>query len=67
MLEKTLEDSGKSLLDKVGGIKLRGDPINESSFDSYHVRVENYASDCCYGADCGDCDDGDGYCIDPDD
>jgi len=56
----------KNLLAKVSGIHLRGGSINQSAFDSYTHRVESYASDCCYGADCGDCDCG-GYCIDPDD
>ena len=62
MVEKILEVSRKSLLDKVSGISLSGDSIKESTFDSYNARVEAYASDCCYGADCGDCDCG-GYCI----
>ena len=62
MVEKLLETSGKGLLDKVSGISLSGDSIKESAFDSYSTRVEAYASDCCYGADCGDCDCG-GYCI----
>ncbi len=54
----------KTLLDKTSGINLSGDAIRESDFDSYQTRVNNYTSDCCYGADCGDCDCG-GYCIDP--
>lgn len=55
----------ETLLDKVGGIQLRGGPIRDSVFGPYKAKVEAYASDCCYGADCGDCDCG-GYCIDPD-
>lgn len=56
----------ETLLDKVSGIKLRGDSIKSSDFSKYQTKVETCASDCCYGADCGDCIDGDGYCIDPD-
>ena len=53
----------ETLLDKVGGIQLRGESIRDSDFSTYQSKVEAYASDCCYGADCGDCDCG-GYCID---
>lgn len=53
----------ETLLDKVSGIHLRGEPIRDSDFSAYRAKVEAYASDCCYGADCGDCDCG-GYCID---
>ncbi len=54
---------GETLLDKVVGIQLRGGPIKELDFSIYQAKVESYASDCCYGAECGDCDCG-GYCID---
>ena len=53
----------ETLLDKVSGIQLRGESIRDSDFSAYQAKVESYASDCCYGADCGDCDCG-GYCID---
>lgn len=53
------------LLKKVSGIHLRGGVIEKSAFRGYHEKI-NASSDCCYGADCGDCDCG-GYCIDPDD
>ena len=53
----------KTLLDKVSGIQLRGRSIRDSDFNRYQTRVELHASDCCYGADCGDCDCG-GYCVD---
>lgn len=53
----------ETLLDKVSGIQLRGGSIKDSDFSRYRAKVEVYASDCCYGADCGDCDCG-GYCID---
>jgi hypothetical protein len=57
----------ETLIEKVSGIQLRGDDIKKEDFSKYQTRVEFYTSDCCYGADCGDCDsDGDGYCIDPD-
>lgn len=56
---------GETLLEKVSGIYLKGEPIVRDSFENYQSRI-SYASDCCYGADCGDCDCG-GYCIDPDD
>jgi hypothetical protein len=55
----------KTLLGKISEIHLRGGPIENSEFEKYQTRVEMYASDCCYGADCGDCDCG-GYCIDSD-
>ncbi len=55
----------ETLFDKVGGIQLRGGLIEDSNFVAYEAKVELLASDCCYGADCGDCDCG-GYCIDPD-
>ena len=53
----------ETLLDKVSGIRLRGESIRDSDISAYQAKVEAYASDCCYGADCGDCDCG-GYCID---
>jgi len=53
----------ETLLDKVSGIQLKGGSIRKSDFSAYQAKVESYASDCCYGADCGDCDCG-GYCID---
>ncbi len=53
----------ETLLDKVSGIQLRGGSIRDSDFGKYQAKVKSYASDCCYGADCGDCDCG-GYCID---
>ncbi len=53
----------ETLLDKVSKIQLRGESIRDSDFSTYQAKVEDYASDCCYGADCGDCDCG-GYCID---
>jgi hypothetical protein len=53
----------ETLLDKVSGIQLRGEPIKDSDFGRYRAKVELYASGECYGADCGDCDCG-GYCID---
>lgn len=52
----------ETLLEKVSGIQLRGESIKSSDFSRYQAKVE-CASDCCYGADCGDCDCG-GYCID---
>lgn len=61
-LEKNL---GSSLIERVAGINLRGDTIEEKDFLAYQDRLKAYVSDCCYGADCGDCDsDGSGYCID---
>ncbi len=54
----------ENLLEKVRGINLKGGEIDNSAFAEYETRVVNLASDCCYGADCGDCDCG-GYCIDP--
>ena len=54
----------ETLLDKVSGIQLKGELINNLDFDKYKAKVEAYASDCCYGADCGDCTDGEGYCMD---
>lgn len=56
----------ETLLEKVSGINLRGNWIEDENFGKYQSKVESCASDCCYGADCGDCIDGDGYCIDPD-
>ena len=53
----------ETLLDKVSGIQLRGEPIREFDFSAYQAKVESHPSDCCYGAVCGDCDCG-GYCID---
>jgi len=53
----------ETLLDKVGGIQLKGGLIEGSDFSAYQAKAEAFASDCCYGADCGDCDCG-GYCID---
>ena len=53
----------EALLEIVGGIQLRGGSIRESDFGRYQAKAELCASDCCYGADCGDCDCG-GYCID---
>jgi len=53
----------ETLLSKVSGIQLRGESIRDSDFGAYRAKVEACASDCCYGADCGDCDCG-GYCID---
>lgn len=57
----------ETLLDKVKEIHLKGEPICDLDFKKYQVKVGIYSSecsDCCYGADCGDCTDGDGYCID---
>ncbi len=51
-----------SLLNKVSGIQLNGGSIKVSDFKNYQNKVESHNSDCCYGADCGDCDCG-GYCI----
>lgn len=56
----------ETLLTKISGINLKGASIKEEDFRKYQTKVEACASDCCYGADCGDCDCG-GYCIDPDD
>ena len=45
-------------------ISLSDRPIPEIEFQKYAGRIDLTASaDCCYGADCGDCDCG-GYCID---
>ena len=44
----------ETLLDNVGGIQLKGGPIRDSDFGKYQAKVELCASDCCYGADCGD-------------
>ncbi|MCX6749226.1 MAG: hypothetical protein NTW17_00575 [Candidatus Pacearchaeota archaeon] len=55
-----------NLLELVGAIHLSEEAIPEERFRAYKERVESSASsDCCYGADCGDCDCG-GYCIDSD-
>lgn len=53
----------ETLLDKISEIQLRGGAIREAEFVGYQNKVDRYTSDCCYGADCGDCDCG-GYCID---
>ncbi len=57
----------KNLLEKVSRIHLKGGIIKEHAFNNYQERANasSDSSDCCYGADCGDCDCG-GYCIDPD-
>lgn len=52
----------ETLLEKIGGIQLKGGSIKECDFNRYQTKIESTA-DCCYGADCGDCDCG-GYCID---
>ena len=56
----------ETLLDKVSGILLKGESIKDFDFSKYQMKVQLSASDCCYGADCGDCTDGEGYCIDSD-
>lgn len=53
---------GNSLLELVGEINLGGNPIPETTFEKYASKADQISSDCCYGADCGDCDCG-GYCI----
>ena len=53
----------ETLLNKVSGIQLRGGSIDKLDFSKYQAKIKSNASDCCYGADCGDCSDGEGYCI----
>ncbi len=53
----------ETLLEKVSGIQLKGGPIRSEDYQKYELRVASSSpDDCCYGADCGDCDCG-GYCI----
>ena len=53
----------KSLLELISKIHLSKESIKELDFKMYQTRVNMAeSSDCCYGADCGDCDCG-GYCI----
>jgi hypothetical protein len=51
----------KNLIDLVKGINLSKVPIAAIKLNNYGKRAFA-GSDCCYGADCGDCDCG-GYCI----
>ena len=55
-----------NLVELVKGINLSSAPITAIKFSGYGNKVSAKSSDtdCCYGADCGDCQDGEGYCID---
>ncbi len=53
------------LLSLVSGINVSEDMIPEEKVNEYMFNIDSLtSSDCCYGADCGDCDCG-GYCIEP--
>ena len=57
---------GNKLLSLVERIRLSGEPISELKINEYNDKITTMNStdyQCCYGADCGDCDCG-GYCID---
>jgi len=56
----------KNLIELVKGINLSSTPIAAIKFSNYNSKAmsaRSASTDCCYGADCGDCDCG-GYCAD---